>query len=454
LGQNYEEQLGTMKMLPLIFRMSIPAVAAQLVNLLYGIVDRIYIGHIAGIGTDALAGVGVTNSIIIMISAFSMIVGGGGPPLASIALGAGDRKKAEKILENGFLMLIFFTIIMTTVSYVFMEPILRLTGASDQTIGYGMQYLKIYLTGTLFVQTSIGLNSFISAQGRPKVAMVSVMMGAALNILLDPLFIFGFHMGVAGAALATVIAQFFSALWVLSFLFSKRATLRIRVQRKLPDFRIIGSIAALGVSPFIMSITESLIGFIMNGTLVHYGDIYVSALTVMQSAMQIAGAPLIGFGQGTAPIISYNYGHGDKKRVKEGFKIMITIMASFNFLLILLILLFPSVVAGMFTSDPELIRTVERVMPFFLTGMMVFGLQRACQNMFVALGQAKVSLFIALLRKVFLLIPLVFILSPIIGVNGVYLAESIADATAATLCTIIFMILFPKILKKLDYRGN
>ncbi len=454
MGQNYEEQLGTMKMLPLIFRMSIPAVAAQLVNLLYGIVDRIYIGHIAGIGTDALAGVGVTNSIIIMISAFSMIVGGGGPPLASIALGAGDRKKAEKILENGFLMLIFFTIIMTTVSYVFMEPILRLTGASDQTIGYGMQYLKIYLTGTLFVQTSIGLNSFISAQGRPKVAMVSVMMGAALNILLDPLFIFGFHMGVAGAALATVIAQFFSALWVLSFLFSKRATLRIRVQRKLPDFRIIGSIAALGVSPFIMSITESLIGFIMNGTLVHYGDIYVSALTVMQSAMQIAGAPLIGFGQGTAPIISYNYGHGDKKRVKEGFKIMITIMASFNFLLILLILLFPSVVAGMFTSDPELIRTVERVMPFFLTGMMVFGLQRACQNMFVALGQAKVSLFIALLRKVFLLIPLVFILSPIIGVNGVYLAESIADATAATLCTIIFMILFPKILKKLDYRGN
>ncbi len=450
MNYKYEEQLGTEKMLPLILKMSLPAVAAQLVNLLYGIVDRIYIGHISGIGTDALAGVGVTNSIIIMISAFSMIVGGGGPPLASIALGSGDRRKAEKILENGFIMLLFFTVIMTVISYVFMKPILMLTGASSQTIGYGMQYLKIYLAGTLFVQTSIGLNSFISAQGRPKIAMVSVMMGAALNIILDPVFIFGFHMGVAGAALATVIAQFFSALWVLSFLFSQKASLGIHLHLQLPDFKVIGSIAALGISPFIMSITESLIGFIMNGTLVLYGDIYVSALTIMQSAMQIAGAPMIGFGQGSAPIISYNYGHGNKVRVKEGFKITLAVMGTFNFLLILLILLFPSFAAGLFTNDTRLIDTVEEVMPFFLSGMLVFGLQRACQNMFVSLGQAKVSLFIALLRKVFLLIPLVFIFSSVIGAKGVYLAESVADATAATICTIIFFVLFPKILHKMD----
>ena len=433
-------------MLPLIFRMALPSVAAQLVNLLYGIVDRIYIGHIPAIGTDALAGVGVTNSMILLVSAFAQIVGGGGAPLASIALGKGDRDRAEKILGNGFVMLLVFTLLTASLSYLFMEPVLRLTGASDRTIGYAAGYLSIYLTGTLFVQIATGLNNFISGQGRPGVAMWSVLIGAVLNIALDPVFIFVFGMGVAGAAAATVISQFCSAAWVLLFLFSKRASLRIRTGCMKPDGEVIRSMLSLGVSPFIMASTESLIGFVLNGSLARFGDIYVSALTVMQSAMQIVSVPLAGFAQGFIPVVSYNYGHGNPKRVKDGFRIVLTVMFSFNFALILLMILFPPVIARLFTDDAALIGVVAKVIPVFLAGMSIFGLQRACQNMFVALGQAKVSLFIALLRKVILLVPLALILPRFLGVTGVYAAEAAAAATAAVLCTLIFSARFPKIL--------
>ena len=446
LNNRYEERLGTDRMLPLIFRMALPAVAAQLVNLLYNVVDRIYIGHIPLVGTDALAGVGVTNSIIILISAFSQIVSGGGAPLASIALGKGDRKRAEKILGNGFVMLFVFTAVTTLFAYLFMEPILRLTGASDHTIGYATDYLSIYLAGTLFVQIATGLNNFISCQGRPGIAMWSVLIGAILNIVLDPVFIFVLKMGVAGAAVATVISQFFSAAWVLAFLLSKRASLRILPEFMKPDKDVIWSVVSLGISPFIMASTESLIGFVLNGSLVRFGDIYVSALTVMQSAMQIVSVPLGGFAQGVVPVISYNYGHRNPNRVKEGSKVVMVTMFSCNFALILLMILFPAAVAGLFTDDASLIRVVAAVMPVFLAGMSIFGLQRACQNMFVALGQAKVSLFIALLRKVILLIPLALILPHFMGVMGVYSAEAIADATAAILCTLIFSVKFPRIL--------
>lgn len=446
MNNRYEERLGTDPMLPLIFRMALPSVAAQLVNLLYGIIDRIYIGHIPVIGTSALAGVGVTNSIILLISAFSQIVGGGGAPLASIALGKGDREGAEKILGNGFVMLLIFTVITVSLSYIFMEPVLRLTGASNSTIGYAKDYLTIYLAGTLFVQLVIGLNSFMSCQGRPGIAMLSVLIGAILNIILDPIFIFVLNMGVAGAAAATIISQFCSAVWVLSFLFSKRASLRIRISYMKPDKKVIRSMLSLGISPFIMVSTESLIGFVLNGSLAVFGDIYVSALTVMQSAMQIVSVPLGGFAQGVVPVISYNYGHGNPKRVKDGFKILLTAMFSCNFILILLMILFPPIIAGMFTDDAVLIGVVAKVMPVFLAGMTIFGLQRACQNMFVALGQAKVSLFIALLRKVILLVPLALILSRFMGVMGIYSAEALADATAAIICTLIFSVMFPKIL--------
>ena len=443
----YEEKLSTDNMIKLVFKMAIPSVAAQVVNLLYSIVDRIYIGHIPNIGTNALAGVGVTNSIIILIAAFAQIVGGGGGPLATIALGKGDRKRAEKILGNGFFLLIFFAISASVVTYLFMNPILMTVGASSNTITYAVDYLSTYLLGTIFVMMAMGLNTYISAQGRPGIAMLSVIIGAVVNIILDPIFIYVFELGVKGAAIATIISQCLSALWVLKFLFSQKASLQIKMCYIKPDFRIIGSMVSLGIAPFIMASTESLIGFVMNGTLSKYGDIYVSALTVMQSAMQIISVPIGGFSQGFIPIVSYNYGHKNMDRVKQCFKITAVVMVSFNFIGTLLIIIFPKVVAAIFTKDVLLINKVSEMMMIFLAGMTIFGLQRECQSMFLALGQAKISLFIALLRKVFLLVPLVLILSRFIGVKGVFAAEAVADATAAILCTIIFRIKFPKILK-------
>lgn len=408
-GNAYEERLGTDRMLPLVFRMALPAVAAQIANLLYSIVDRIFIGHIPGIGTDALAGVGVTTSVIILISAFSSIVGGGGAPLAAIALGQGDRERAERILGNGFILLVSFTAVTSLPAYVFMKPLLLFTGASENTIGYAAEYLSIYLLGTIFVQTATGLNSFISIQGRPGIAMCSILIGAALNIVLDALFIFGFGMGVKGAAIATVISQACSAAWVLRFLFSSEASLNL--SRKYLKFSpaITLSILGLGISPFIMASTESLVGFVLNGSLKQFGDIYVSSLTILQSAMQFGSVPITGFAQGFVPIISYNYGHGYTARVRECFRISLITMFSFNAAIMLLMIIFPGRVASMFTS---------------------------------------ISLFIALLRKVILLVPLALILPSFWGVKGVFAAESMADATAAVCCTIIFMMTFPKILKK------
>lgn len=444
----YEERLGTDRMWPLVFRMAFPAVAAQVVNLLYSLVDRVYIGHIHGIGTDALAGIGVTGSVIVLISAFSSIVGAGGAPLAAIALGQGDRERAGKFLGCGFVLLVCFTVLTSAATYAFMRPLLMAVGASEHTIGYAMEYLSVYLLGTLFVELSVGLNTFISTQGRPAIAMWSVVIGAVLNIVLDPLFIFTFGMGVRGAALATILSQACSAWWVLRFLTSRKATLRLERRYVRFDRRIVLSTLALGVSPFIMASTESLVGFVLNGSLKAYGDIYVSALAIMQSAMLVVSVPLAGFSQGFIPIVSYNYGHGDAGRVKECFRIVLKVMFAFNLALVLFMVLCPHVVAAAFTSDARLIAVVERAMPIFLAGMTIFGLQRACQNMFVALGQARVSVFIALLRKVFLLVPLALLLPRWMGVTGVFAAEGISDATAAVCCTLIFAWQFPKILRK------
>lgn len=449
MNHSYEERLGTDPMLRLIFRMALPAVAAQFVNLLYAIVDRVYIGHIPGIGTDALAGVGVTMSIVILISSFSAIVGAGGAPLAAIALGQGNRERAGKILGNGFVLLLLFTVVTSSLAYLFMEPVLLLTGASEHTLGYAEDYLSIYLLGTLFVELSVGLNAFINTQGRPGIAMTSVLIGAAMNIVLDPVFIFGLDMGVKGAALATILSQACSAGWVLRFLFSRQASLPLERRYMKLDKGIVLSMLALGVSPFIMASTESLVGFVLNGSLKHFGDIHVSALAILQSAMQFASVPLVGFAQGFVPVASYNYGHGYKDRVRSCFRISLITMFSFNFVLMLLMICFPSVVASAFTDDEVLIGTVRCVMPVFLAGMTIFGLQRACQNMFVALGQARISIFIALLRKVILLIPLALLLPRFWGVNGIYAAEAISDATAAVCCTLLFAWKFPKILSRI-----
>lgn len=449
MNHSYEERLGTDPMLRLIFRMALPAVAAQFVNLLYAIVDRVYIGHIPGIGTDALAGVGVTMSIVILISSFSAIVGAGGAPLAAIALGQGNRERAGKILGNGFVLLLLFTVVTSSLAYLFMEPVLLLTGASEHTLGYAEDYLSVYLLGTLFVELSVGLNAFINTQGRPGIAMTSVLIGAAMNIVLDPVFIFGLDMGVKGAALATILSQACSAGWVLRFLFSRQASLPLERRYMKLDKGIVLSMLALGVSPFIMASTESLVGFVLNGSLKHFGDIHVSALAILQSAMQFASVPLVGFAQGFVPVASYNYGHGYKDRVRSCFRISLITMFSFNFVLMLLMICFPSVVASAFTDDEVLIGTVRCVMPAFLAGMTIFGLQRACQNMFVALGQARISIFIALLRKVILLIPLALLLPRFWGVNGIYAAEAISDATAAVCCTLLFAWKFPKILSRI-----
>ena len=449
MNQNnkYEERLGTERMLPLVFKMALPAVTAQFVNLLYNLVDRIYIGHIPEIGTDALAGVGVTTSVIILISAFSSIVGAGGSPLAAIALGQGDRVRAGEILGNGFVLLVLLALFTSSIAYAFMKPILLLTGASENTLPYAVDYLSVYLLGTVFVEISTGLNTFINCQGRPTIAMCSVLVGALLNIILDPIFIFALDMGVKGAALATIISQACSAAWVLGFLFSGKATLPLERRYMKADKKIILSMLALGISPFVMASTESLVGFVLNGSLERFGDIHVSALAILQSAMQIASVPLTGFAQGFVPIASYNYGHGDKQRVKDCFRIALIVMFSFNFVLMIFMICFPALVAAAFTDDARLIETVRRTMPLFLAGMTIFGLQRTCQNMFVALGQAKISIFIALLRKVILLIPLALLLPHFMGVRGVYAAEAISDAIAAICCTLLFAWQFPKVLK-------
>lgn len=450
-GYTYEERLGSDPMLSLVFRMALPAIAAQLVNLLYNLVDRIYIGHIPGIGTDALAGIGITGSVIILISAFSSIVSGGAAPLAAIALGQHDRERAGRLLGNGFFLLLLFTLVTTSAVYLTMDPLLRLIGASDTTLVYARDYLSIYLTGTLFVQLATGLNGFIYTQGRPGIAMLSVLIGAVLNIVLDPIFIYVLGMGVRGAALATVLSQACSAAWVIGFLVSRRASLRLRAKDIRPDRRIAAATLALGISPFIMASTESLVGFVLNGSLKQYGDLYVSTLTVMQSAMLLFSVPLTGFAQGFVPIVSYNFGHGDTGRVRSCFRIAVLTMFSFNLLVVAAMMIFPETVASAFTDDPELIDAVGRYMPLFLAGMSIFGLQRACQNMFVALNQPRISVFIALLRKAILLIPLALLLPRWMGVRGIFAAEAVSDATAAVCCTLIFFLTFPRILKSIRH---
>ncbi len=447
MTKNYEERLGTAPMLPLILKMALPGFAAQLINLLYGIVDRMFIGNIPDIGTDALAGVGVTSSVVMLIAAFAQIVGGGGAPLAAMALGRNERERAEKILANGFMLLCLFAAVLMLGVYPFMKPLLMLVGASENTVGYACDYLGIYLAGTFFVMMYTGLSGFINAQGRPLIATLAVCTGAVLNIGLDALFILVFDMGVKGAAKATVISQAASAAIVLFYLLSKNAALKLRLSRIKPDGKIIASLFSLGIAPFVMASTESLVGFVLNGSLKGYRDIYVSALAVMQSAMQFAAVPFGGFAQGIVPIVSYNYGRGNEERIRKCFKYTLAIIFTAFCAINLSMMAFPKFVASLFTSDTVLIEKVGELMPIFLAGMTIFGLQRVCQNMFVSLGQAKISLFIALLRKVILLVPLALILPNFFGVNGVFIAESVADATSAICCTVIFMISFPKIMK-------
>lgn len=448
-NKNSNEELASGNLNKLIFSMAIPTIVAQLINILYNIVDRIYIGHIHGVGASALTGVGIALPVITLISAFSAFVGMGGAPLSSIWYGKGDKEHAEKILGNGTLMLFLFSIFLMLVFYIWQKPLLYAFGASADTIGYASLYLSWYLLGTFSVELALGLNTYIIAQGDSKTAMLSVLIGAVLNIVLDPLFIFTFGMGVKGAAIATILSQTVSAVWVVRFLTGKKAVLRIRMKHLKLDMKIIKNICALGISPFVMRATESLISIVMNRGLQKYGgDIYVGSLTIMQSVMQLMSAPLAGFTQGVQPIISYNFGAGNFERVRQTYRKMIGICGSFSCMTTLLVMIFPSIFAKMFTGDVDVIRLVSEKMPLFMCGMLLFGVQMAIQPTFLALGQARISLFIAMLRKVILLVPLAIILPVFMGVNGVYVAEPISDFLSAGTAMVLFYWNINKILSK------
>ena len=439
--------MGTEKIPSLMIRMAIPSVIAQVINILYNIVDRIYIGHISGVGAVALTGVGLTFPIITLISAFSAFVGSGGAPLASIWMGKNDKKHAEKILGTGVFMLLCFSLILMAVFLIFQRPLLYAFGASDATIGYAMEYLTIYLIGTVFVEIALGLNPFIIAQGRSGTAMMSIVIGAVINIVLDPIFIFGFHMGVKGAAIATVISQAVSAAWNVKALMDKKAVLKIVPACIRPDLRVIGQIFSLGISPFIMRSTESLISIVLNHQLQKFGgDLYVGSLTIMQSVMQLFSAPLSGYTQGVQPIVSYNFGAGKFDRVRTTYRYMIFGSFLISFVTAASAMIFPEFYAMMFTNEGDLVALTGKVMPVFMAGMLIFGLQNGIQPTFLGLGQAKISLFIALLRKVILLVPLALIFPNFFGVMGVYYAEPVADMTSAVIASILFLCNIRKIL--------
>lgn len=442
-----EERMATQSIGKLMISMTLPSILAQIINILYNIIDRVYIGHMEGVGANALTGVGVTFCITIFISAFAAFISNGAAPLAAIWMGKQDREHAEKILGNSVSFLVVCTVVLMAFFYLFQKPLLYMFGASDATIGYAMDYLSIYLLGTIFVETALGLNAFIICQGQPRTAMISVLLGAVTNIILDPVFIFGLHMGVKGAAIATILSQALSAAWVMRFLLGQRSSLKIRRKFLIFDGRILGGIFSLGISPFIMSATESFISIVLNHGLQTYGgDLHVGSLTIMQSVMQLFSAPISGFTQGMVPIISYNYGAKNFDRVRALYRRMIGICFGFMMAATSTTMLFPEFYAGLFTGEAQLVELVGQVMPVFMAGMLVFGLQNGIQPSFLAMGQAKISLFIAVLRKIILLIPLAIILPRFMGVMGVYYAEPISDVLSATTATTLFMINSKKIL--------
>ena len=444
-----EERMATDSIGKLMVSMTVPAILAQIINVLYSVIDRIYIGHMEGVGANALTGVGVTFCITMFISAFAAFISNGAAPLAAIWLGKGDREHAEKILGNSVSFLLVCTAVLMVFFYAFQRPLLYMFGASDVTIGYATDYLSVYLAGTLFVELAMGLNAFIICQSQSKTAMLSVLIGAIANIVLDPIFIFVLHMGVRGAATATVISQGLSAAWVLAFLLGRKSSLKIRRSCMRIRGDILGSVFSLGVSPFIMSATESFISIVLNHGLQAYGgDMHVGSLTIMQSIMQLFSAPLSGYTQGMAPIVSYNYGAKNFDRVKRLYRWLIGVCFGFRFLTTATVMIFPRFYAGFFTNEPELAALTGQVMPIFMAGMLVFGLQNGIQPTFLALGQAKVSLFIAVLRKIILLIPLAIILPHFMGVMGVYCAEPISDIISATTATALFTINIRKILSE------
>lgn len=445
--------LGTESIGKLLFKLAVPTVIAQLINMFYNIVDRIYIGHIPGDGALALTGVGVCLPLIMIISAFAALVSSGGAPRASIFMGKGEKENAEKTLGNCFMAQIIASCILTVVLLIWNRNFLMAFGASENTIEYSVSYMNIYAIGTIFVQLTLGMNAFITAQGFAKIGMLSVMIGAVTNIVLDPILIFGFRMGVQGAALATIISQAISCIWVLHFLFGEKTQLKIQKKYMKLERKILLPSIALGTATFIMQSSESVISVCFNSSLLKYGgDIAVGAMTILTSVMQFAMLPLQGLGQGAQPIISYNYGAKNAERVKAAYKLLLKTSLGYVFVLWALVMLVPGAFSAMFTSDVELIAFTKTALRIYLAVLFIFGIQMACQMTFTSLGNAKSSIVVAVMRKFVLLIPLIYIMPAVFKENqvmAVYLAEPVADFLAVTFTAILFSIQFKKALQKI-----
>ncbi len=445
--------LGKEPVGPLLLKMALPAITAQLINMLYNMVDRIYIGQIQDIGHLALTGIGVCLPITILVSAFAALISMGGAPKSAMAMGANDKDKAELILGNSLFTLILMSIILTIVFSVFKEDLLYFFGASVNTIEYSMDYIGIYLLGTIFVQISLGMNPFITAQGFAKISMLSILIGAISNIVLDPIFIFYFEMGTSGAALATIISQAISATWIIYFLKSSKSIIRIKLKNMIPQPKIIFSCMILGLASFIMQSTESLVMISFNTSLLKYGgDIAVGAMVILTSMMQLSMLPTQGLSQGAQPIIAYNYGACNSIRVKSTFKILVLCSFLFTATGWSLVMLVPETLIGVFTSNQQLIDYTITALRIYMAASLIFGIQVACQTTFVAISRPRESIFIALLRKVILLVPLIYILPAILPIQkdlAVFLAEPIADTISVTITIILFTIQFKKTLQLL-----
>lgn len=449
-----DQRLGTAPLLPLIFSLALPTALAQLVNMLYNIVDRIYVGHIPGTGSLALAGLGVTYPIIVLITAFSNLVGMGGAPRASVAMGRGDYKTAEKILGNCITILVVLSVVLSVVFTIYGEPVLLAFGASENTLPYAMAYLRIYLLGTIFVQFTLGMTPFITNQGFAKTSMATTCIGAISNIILDPIFIYGFNMGVVGAAVATILSQALSMIWVLCFFLGKRSVLRIRKENLIPDKAILVLVLSLGVSPFLMTATECLIQLSFNtGAATYGGDSAVAIMSILFSVSQIASLPVQGFCQGAQPLIGYNFGAQKLERVRKTFQVMLTVSMSTTTLVVAAVEIAPQMFLGLFSSDAAIVAIGSAPLRIYMLGHFFMGAQNACQQTFLGLGEAKLSMFIALLRKVILLLPLSLVIPRVFGLLGIsqllglYVAEPVSDFISASTCTILFFVIEWKKLK-------
>ena len=450
--QDNKNFLGTEPVGKLLLKLSVPTVIAQLINMLYNIVDRIYIGHIPGDGSLALTGVGVCMPIIMIVSAFAALVSSGGAPRASIYMGKQDNDSAENILSNCFSLQIIVSVILTVILLIWGKDLLLAFGASENTISYAVDYMNVYAFGTLFVQLTLGMNAFITAQGFTSISMVSVLIGAVCNITLDPIFIFALHMGVKGAALATIISQAISTIWVVLFLCGKKTQLHLRKKYMRLVPKVILPCVALGLAAFIMQASESVISVCFNSSLLRYGgDIAVGAMTILTSVMQFAMLPLQGIAQGAQPISSYNYGAKNADRVKKTFRLLLIVCLSYSAILWAAVQLVPRMFVSIFTADTSLIDFTAPMLKIYLGGLFLFGIQIACQMTFTSLGKAVNSIIVAVVRKFVLLIPLIYIMPHMVSnpTTGVYMAEPIADIIAVLFTSVLFTIQFKKALAEI-----